>query len=594
MLKTVMLTFVATMALAACSLAQQSTPAETQSQGSKGAHASAQQPASGTSAVLKIKTRLVVVDVVARDSKGAPVTDLKQGDFTVVEDGKEQKVRIFSFQRPETTPAQTTPAPARAANIVDNLPHFRPGSALNVILMDAINTGVTNQMYMRDAMVKFLEKLPDNQPIAVYLLSDRLRLLQDFTTDSALLRDVVRSFKGKSSPLLNSSINGTTALILPGISQSLPPKMAGQIREFQEQAVTSMTDQRVSITLSALNSLSRTLAGYPGRKNLIWVSETFPFDVMLSAASGKSWVNDRSYSYDIARTGNLLSDSQVAIYPLDARGLAGSALFNVGNNPGSLGFGAPSASSEAEDRLAARTTMLDLAERTGGRAFYNRNDLDQAVRESIDDGSTYYTLGYYPENKDWNGAFRKIQVKAQRAGVKLRYRIGYFAADGAAFAKLNPKKQDMDFDDALSLNIPVSTALPFQAMVLPPSAKTQNKVVVSYGVDPHALSFEASDDGLQHVDMECAVRVFAKKNPDKIVGAEAQKMGGAINADAYAKVMKGFFPCRDQLSLEPGDYLLRLGVRDNQTGLIGTANATLTIPAEGSGAADSKSGENKP
>src|SRR5579864_1814471 len=90
MLKSVVLTFAATMALPACSLAQQSTPAESQSQGAKEAHAPAQQPAGGVSAVLKVKTRLVVVDVVARDAKGAPVTDLKQEDFTVVEDGKEQ------------------------------------------------------------------------------------------------------------------------------------------------------------------------------------------------------------------------------------------------------------------------------------------------------------------------------------------------------------------------------------------------------------------------------------------------------------------------------------------------------------------------
>jgi hypothetical protein len=84
--------------------------------------------------------------------------------------------------------------------------------------------------------------------------------------------------------------------------------------------------------------------------------------------------------------------------------------------------------------------------------------------------------------------------------------------------------------------------------------------------------------------MECAVRVFPKKNPDKPVTTEAQKMGGALNPDAYGKVMKGFFPCRDQLALQPGDYLLRLGVRDNVTGLIGTANASLTIPTESSSA----------
>ncbi|HEY2170698.1 MAG TPA: VWA domain-containing protein, partial [Candidatus Angelobacter sp.] len=334
------------------------------------------------------------------------------------------------------------------------------------------------------------------------------------------------------------------------------------------------------------------LSGYSGRKNLIWISETFPFDVMLSGVTSRSTLNDRSYSHEIARTGNLLSDSQVAIYPLDAQGLVVGGMFNVANSADQYGnsLGASTLRGgvagqmdvEADQRMASHGTMNDLADRTGGRAFYNRNDLDGAVRDSITDGSTYYTLGYYPENKDWNGSFRNIQLKLRRGGVKLRYRIGYFAMDTAAFAKLNPKRQDEDFDDAMSLNIPVSTALPFQAVVLPPSAKSQNKVIVNYHVDPHALSFETSNDGLQSVNIECAVRVFSKKNPDKPVTTEAQKMGGALNPDAYAKVMKGFFPCRDEVALQPGDYLLRLGVRDNVTGLIGTANAALTIPEQSS------------
>jgi VWFA-related protein len=589
----VMLTFMLTMVFTASCLAQQNTAAP--AAGSQDAQAKAgpaQQPAYETSAVLKVKTRLVVVDVVARDSKGAPVTDLKQDDFTIIEDGKAQKVRIFNFQRPDASQAAPAQSPAIAANIVDNFPHFKPGRALNVILLDSLNTTRLNQMMARQAMIKFLENLPENEPVAVYLLDNRIRLLQDFTTDPSALREVVRSFKGKSSPLLNVSANGSPVTpILPGISQSLPAQMAAQIREFEQSQALNLVDQRVNVTLSALNSLARTLSGYPGRKNLIWISETFPFDVLMSTVTSQT---ARNYSHDVARTGNLLSDSQVAVYPLDARGLAGIGLINVANDAGSMSSSVAPVGREADDQMAARTTMLDLAERTGGRAFYNRNDLDSAVRESIDDGSTYYTLGYYPENKDWNSAFRKIQIKLQRSGVKLRYRTGYFAVDTAAFAKLNPKKQDEDFDEALSLNIPVSTALPFQAMVMPPSAKTQNKVVVSYGVDPHALSFETGNDGLQRVDMECAVRVFAKNNPDKPITAEAQKMGGALNAEAYAKVMKGFFPCRDQLNLQPGDYLLRLGVRDNMTGLIGTANATLNIPAETSSPSGPTAGESKP
>jgi VWFA-related protein len=590
--KVEILSLATTMVWAAACLAQQSAP--TQSSDAKNAPttAQAQQPAYETSAVLKVKSRLVVVDVVARDSKGVPVTDLKQDDFTILEDGKEQKLRIFSFQHPDDSVAMAPPpATANGMNVVDNLPHFRPGRALNVILMDALNTSRLNQASMRQAMIKFLDTLPANEPIAVYLLGDKLRLLQDFTTDPAVLKDVVRSFKGKNSPLLNVAVDGSPiAPILPGVAQSLPPGMAAQIKAFQDQMTVDLTDQRVQVTLAALNSLSRTLSGYPGRKNLIWISETFPFDVMLSGVTSRSTLNDRSYSHEIARTGNLLSDSQVAIYPLDAQGLVVGGMFNVANSADQYGnsLGASTLRGgvagqmdvEADQRMASHGTMNDLADRTGGRAFYNRNDLDGAVRDSITDGSTYYTLGYYPENKEWNGSFRNIQVKLKRGGVKLRYRIGYFAMEPAAFAKLNPKRQDEDFDDAMSLNIPVSTALPFQAMVLPPSAKTQNKVIVNYHVDPHALSFETSNDGLQSVNIECAVRVFSKKNPDKPVTTEAQKMGGALNPDAYAKVMKGFFPCRDEVALQPGDYLLRLGVRDNVTGLIGTANAALTIPGE--------------
>jgi len=594
MLNKVVLTVTTTMALAAMCFAQQSAPAATKD---APAAAQAQQPAYETSTVLKVKSRLVVVDVVARDGKGVPITDLKQEDFTVLEDGKEQKLRIFSFQHPEDSVATAPPqAPANGMNVVDNLPHFQPGRALNVMLLDALNTSRLNQLSMRQAMIKFLDTLPANEPIAVYLLSDRIHLLQDFTTDPAVLKNVVRSFRGNTSPLLAAvSADGSPiAPVLPGVAQSLPPQMANQIKAFQDQMTIDTTDQRVQITLAALNSLSRTLSGYPGRKNLIWLSETFPFDVMLANVAGRTSLNSRNYSPEIARTGNMLSDSQVAIYPLDARGLAGSGIFNVANNSDQYGSSAASSmlgrgmggqmDRESDDRMAARSTMNDLADRTGGRAFYNRNDLDGAVRDSITDGSTYYTLGYYPENKDWNGGFRNIQIKLKRGGVKLRYRIGYFAVDTAAFAKLNPKRQDEEFDDALSLNIPVSTALPFQALVMPPSAKTQNKMIVNYRVDPHALSFEASNDGLQAVNMECAVRVFPKKNPDKPVKTEAQKMGGALNADAYAKIMKGFFPCRDALELQPGDYLLRLGVRDNVTGLIGTANASLTIPEDSSSA----------
>ncbi|HEY2914209.1 MAG TPA: VWA domain-containing protein, partial [Candidatus Angelobacter sp.] len=155
--KVEILSFAATMILAVACLAQQSAPAQPSDAKNAPATAQTQQPAYETSAVLKVKSRLVVVDVVARDSKGVPVTDLKQEDFTVLEDGKEQKLRIFSFQHPDdSVPTAPPPAPANGLNVVDNLPHFQPGRALNVILMDALNTSRLNQASMRQAMIKFL------------------------------------------------------------------------------------------------------------------------------------------------------------------------------------------------------------------------------------------------------------------------------------------------------------------------------------------------------------------------------------------------------------------------------------------------------
>src|SRR6516162_1326020 len=123
-------------------------------------------PSNTQTPTLKINTRLVVVDVVASDSKGAPVTDLKAGDFTVQEEGVEQPVQVFSFHQSGST--ESDPAPTSAfvpqdklpKGIFTNVPPQQPGGALNVVLLDALNTTLQNQAAMHEAMVKLLAKLP--------------------------------------------------------------------------------------------------------------------------------------------------------------------------------------------------------------------------------------------------------------------------------------------------------------------------------------------------------------------------------------------------------------------------------------------------
>jgi len=540
--------------------------------------------------VLKSITRLVVVDVVATGKDGA-VTDLQRDDFTVLEDGKEQKIRVFNFQQPRVNTSGSAPIvpPKLPENVYSNVARYNTSSALNVVLLDALNTNLPNQAYVRDQMIRYLEKMPEGQPVAVYTLGTKLTLLQDFTNDPAVLKSVIKELKGKISPLQDNPAGGPDAELLPaGLADSgtLPAGMLDAMQRFEQERVAFQTDLRITYTVNALTSIAHSLSGYPGRKNLIWVSEAFPLNIDPNMElAGDIFAGTRNYGPQIAKTADALIDAQIAIYPIDARGLVGSAAFSAassgrdkfGRSLGRNGRLGTAISNESAQLQNVHGAMQEMADRTGGRAFYNTNGIDGAIRKSIEDGSTYYTLAYYPENKNWNGKFRKIQVKVNQHGVKLRHRLGYYAVDPRSFADQNQKQQMAAFELALSPDSPISTALPFNALVIPPAEKSPGTVLVNFGVDPHAISFEKQADGLEHATVECTVQVFSAKG--KLMGGKLTTVNAALKPETFNQVMQDTFPCQQAVDLKPGSYFLRLGVRDDRTGLIGTTNAKVAIAA---------------
>jgi hypothetical protein len=346
-------------------------------------------------------------------------------------------------------------------------------------------------------------------------------------------------------------------------------------------------EQNIQTTLNQLNALAKILAGYPGRKNLIWLSESFPLDLFpdqvisagnnaLAASPGgshggsdaqsKQALGDpgalgmmvangafKDYAAQVMKLADAMMAAQVAVYPVDAAG--------VGRN----------------DHLASQHTANDMAERTGGRAFHNSNDLAASMRTSIDDGSTYYTLEYYPDNKKWDGQFRVIQVKTGRPGVTLRYRLGYYAVDPEKAAKDEPDKVAENLSRALELDTPAYTAVRFQAGVVPPSGTARNKVLVNFAIDPRSVSFERSNDGLEHARISCTVWAYGK-DKDKPVMSNGDTVKADLKPDVYQQMMQQYFPCKRELDLKPGNYTLRLAVIDRTTNLIGTANAQVTVP----------------
>lgn len=512
---------------------------------------------------LKTKTRLVIVDVVATDSHGQPVTDLTRDDFTVLEEGNPQTISNFTFQHPSNQPAaapQSLPP-----QVVTNVPAFKPG-VLSVILFDGVNGDFNSQAYARDQLIKFFANATLDQPVALFVLENRVRLLQDFTTDAASLRAATEKYKLPAQGANTESFE----------SRESP---------FATQGDSHTNERNIETTLNQLNVLAKILAGYPGRKNLIWLSESFPLDfypdtllragvtandlagdpLSKNASSGGpvtpppnafgTMVREgafKNFAALVKKVAESMMNAQVAVYPVDAAG--------VGTN----------------EHLASQHTANDMADRTGGRAFHNSNDLRTSMQTSLNDGSTYYTLEYYPDNKKWDGQFRLIQVKTHRSGVSLRYRLGYYALDPQKMSKDEADLVSEEFSRSLEVDSASVTVVRFQAGVLSPSNDTRNKLVVNFAVNPHTVLFERSDDGLEHAKLICTIWAYGK-DKDKPIMSKGDTVKADLKPEVYAQVMKQYFPCKQEIDLKPGTYTLRLGVLDRNSNQMGTATAAVTV-----------------
>ena len=239
-------------------------------------------------------------------------------------------------------------------------------------------------------------------------------------------------------------------------------------------------------------SLARILGGLPGRKNLIWVTGDLPFSlipedrVMTDAELSESLPSldtrrveehsagnyaatfRASHAEEIRETAAHLASAQVAVYPVDARGLS----ISTDND--------------------SQETMREMARETGGRAYVNQNEIKVGVERAFADETAAYTIGYYPENKKYDSKYRSIKVKVKRDGVELQNRRGYYAIDPTQIKGYNAQAE---VAAALGDVVP-STLVSFTAQVKPPAANSvPGKIGVTYLVDASTLSAEDASGG---------------------------------------------------------------------------------------------------
>ena len=316
-----------------------------------------------------------------------------------------------------------------------------------VMLMDALNTNIQNQSEVHRHMVMLLKTLPASTPIAVFVLGHTLHVVQNFTTDPALLRaavdrtlrspDIERSAQDDADSPSNVALDQNGGNETPAIQA---------LEDFEKTTFEAQMAIRVDETTDAMVSIAKFLGGYPGRKNLLWFSESFPDWIAPNSDFGAdSFQGTADYSDKIRKASQALTDARIAVYPVDARGLEANQITSASQNPQinprnpGGGFGGQ-LGRENNTRIDTQATMEQIAEQTGGKTCVNTNDLSGCVQGALDDSSAYYELAYYPENVKWDGKFHKITVKSNQHGIKLRYRTGYFATEPGALARQTPEK----------------------------------------------------------------------------------------------------------------------------------------------------------
>jgi VWFA-related protein len=385
-------------------------------------------------APLHSTTRMVQVSVVVHDKHGYPITGLTKDSFVILDDKKPQTIQEFSVETsmPAERPAVKLP-PDTYTNLVEETSPSH--EVITMILLDGLNTKFENQSQARTQVIQFLKTIQPQDHVAIYSLARDLKVLQDFTTDSASLLASLAKYEGEYTPLLEAS----TAEVADTGNNATDEFLDNA---FQFEANMAVRD-RVLRTVDALIQISNHVAMLPGRKNLIWLSGSFPFsleyvnnDRVDDPSVTRLPVDQEFFGEEVQKAGRALTAANIAIYPVDARGLIAGDLGNQAQEPNPFGGSAIARQQLRASRSSGPLAMADpetfvtmdlLAGETGGKAYYNTNDLLESVRKAIDDSRVTYELGYYPEGVNWNGSYHTIKVEVNRPDARVRSREGYYA-----------------------------------------------------------------------------------------------------------------------------------------------------------------------
>lgn len=595
----------------------------------------AQDTVSDSGATLRLNSRAVLVDVIVTDRDGKPVTGLTKDAFRVTEQGKPQSIAYFEEHRglsPEQ--AKRAEVPQLPPDVFSNYSPISTPPAVNVLLLDALNTNMQDQAYLRQAAEHYLKTLKPGSRLAIFTLGLRLRFVEGFSDDPAMLAQALgyqKNDRPEPAVLLQSQEENNAQNTVVGLMNQMvgagpgaitsagPAAMIQSFQQFIGETKYAQTADREYRTTQALQQLATYLSSFPGRKNLIWMSGAFPLDLF--------GVTDMRFDDTIPKTVNLLAAARVAVYPVDVRGawtprihsaenslditvtsqrqMIGPAVGNPPSNtdPSTINTGtdavttagggfAQALTTESGANNASNVTMDLVAEQTGGKAYYNGNDLPGILTRVVSSSSDFYSLSYTPTDSNMNGAFRKIGVSLSNDKFKLSYRRGYYAreedAPGAKQEEarravnratqtgIDPLQPFMDF------GLPQSEQILYTERVVPENsaaaagAADHARYAVDFTVDLKDLDLALDPDGLHKGTLNLCLIVYDKYG--QIAIRRDHLVALNIKPDVWDVYEKnGGLQLRAELEVPKGQYWLRTGIYDRGTHKVGTMEVPFSL-----------------
>jgi len=517
----------------------------------------------------KSETVLVQVPAVVTDKSGNHVHNLTKDDFKILENGKVQ--RITSFE--EVTTASVRPptsqiAPGTFSNLT--LDEQQP-RAVTVIALDTINTPFLDQAYGRKQLIKYLaDHLESGQVLGLVVVGSKgVKVLSGLDSEPASLIAALKKASGEVSAMEGFGVEGQVqgagqdrVSELGGTSMGEDP--AEKMRQFilNADALEGAYQQSRAIedTMKAFLAVAWSLSGIPGRKSLIWATGSFPF-----ALDSPSSVPGGGLSLLYERAMEALKDAQVSVYPVDVRGLVSAG--------GDVAYSGDTANNVPGRSWLHNSTLDSLktfAQMTGGRAFYNSNDLAEGFKRAADDSSSYYLLGYYMNTKNARAGWRKLQVDVERKDAEVRARTGFFVTNATVDPDLTHKA-----DIGLALSSPfestgIAVTVKWQG-TSPESVANKKRVAFALHLPASGVIDEADKN---RFDVDFIAQATLNGAP---AGSAGQTTKGMIPAAALPKIKAEGIFYQNALELSPGSYDVRFVVRDNLSGRIGSVTAPLTV-----------------